>query len=120
MPPDAVDRFMSSKLPAKATEEYIMRQLQSYYGTTHPGPLRLDPHTRRELDNMKDFFTNLTLSEAMELSKQASKPKFAPLDYLPCANAQIENNNFSMCNDPGTSFCGKCKLVAYCSKVSTL
>ena len=116
MAPDKVDRFMSRKLPPKETEEYIMQQLQSYYGTTGP----LSPETVKQLGNIKNYFTNMTFAEAMEMSKKVSKPKFAPLDRLPCANVRVENDAASMCSAPGTSFCGKCKLVAYCSKVRGL
>jgi hypothetical protein len=43
------------------------------------------------------------------------KPKFSPLENLPCANVEVQK--YKMCPNPGTLACGACKLVSYCSKV---
>jgi hypothetical protein len=46
------------------------------------------------------------------------KPRFPPLERLPCANAQVEKYN--TCPNPGTRACTACNLVSYCSKVCIL
>lgn len=44
------------------------------------------------------------------------KPRFPPLERLPCANVEVEKNR--ICQLEGTMACSACKLVSYCSKVS--
>jgi hypothetical protein len=41
-----------------------------------------------------------------------------PLERLPCANAVPEKN--WRCQENGTMACSGCKLVSYCSKVSSI
>ncbi|KAG1747941.1 uncharacterized protein EDB91DRAFT_1235835 [Suillus paluster] len=50
-----------------------------------------------------------------ETLRDKLKPKFPPLDVLPCANVQVVQ--FKACPKQGTKTCSACKLVSYCSKV---
>ncbi|KAJ8587573.1 hypothetical protein M405DRAFT_863636 [Rhizopogon salebrosus TDB-379] len=42
------------------------------------------------------------------------KPKFLPLEMLPCAN--VHTTKFKICPKWGTKACSACKLVSYCCK----
>ncbi|OAX32095.1 hypothetical protein K503DRAFT_20610 [Rhizopogon vinicolor AM-OR11-026] len=42
------------------------------------------------------------------------KPKFHPLEVLPCAN--VDAMKYKVCSKQGTRACSACKLVSYCSK----
>ncbi|OJA14610.1 hypothetical protein AZE42_07966 [Rhizopogon vesiculosus] len=42
------------------------------------------------------------------------KPKFLPLEVLPCAN--MDAMKYKVCPKQGTKACSACKLVSYCSK----
>jgi len=57
----------------------------------------------------------LTVAEGLKYLQETSKPKYGPLGCLPCANVQVAK--YTACGRPGTAFCSKCRLVAYCSKV---
>jgi hypothetical protein len=43
------------------------------------------------------------------------KPKFLPLEVLPCAN--MDAMKYKVCPKQGNKACSACKLVSYCSKV---
>jgi hypothetical protein len=43
------------------------------------------------------------------------KPKFLPLEMLPCAN--VHTTKFKICPKWGIKACSACKLVSYCCKV---
>ncbi|KAG0697937.1 hypothetical protein DFH29DRAFT_944009 [Suillus ampliporus] len=49
-----------------------------------------------------------------ETLRDRLKPKFPPLDVLPCANVQV--TQFKACPKQGIKTCSACKLVSYCSK----
>ena len=53
-------------------------------------------------------------SAILEEAKNA-KPRFPPLEFLPCANVDAERAR--VCQKRGAMACGACKLVSYCSKV---
>ncbi|KAF9239063.1 hypothetical protein BU15DRAFT_74759 [Melanogaster broomeanus] len=46
--------------------------------------------------------------------KNNPKPLFSPLDYLPCANVEVDQ--LQTCENRGKSRCSACKLVSYCSQ----
>ncbi|TEB22397.1 hypothetical protein FA13DRAFT_1741051 [Coprinellus micaceus] len=47
-----------------------------------------------------------------------SKPRFLPPKVLPCAN--VQPSKYFACGHPGSKVCTACRLVSYCSKVSTI
>ena len=48
----------------------------------------------------------------------ATKVRFPPPENLLCANVQV--SQYSACNKRGSMACSSCKLVSYCSKVSSV
>jgi len=48
----------------------------------------------------------------------ATKVRFPPPENLPCANVQA--SQYKACNKQGSMACSSCKLVSYCSKVSSV
>jgi len=70
-------------------------------------------------DNTEQLFERFAQGEdGLKLMREMAKPKYGPLDRLPCANVQAAK--YTACDHPGISSCSNCKLVAYCSKVSML
>ena len=52
------------------------------------------------------------------LTNSATKVRFPPPENLPCANVQV--GQYNACNKRGSMACSSCKLVSYCSKVSSV
>lgn len=50
------------------------------------------------------------------MNEMPYKPRFPPLDDLPCANVQPDE--YQACSKAGNKACSACKLVSYCSQVS--
>jgi len=50
----------------------------------------------------------------------ATKVRFPPPENLPCANHGVQAGQYEACNKRGSMACGSCKLVSYCSKVSSV
>jgi len=51
--------------------------------------------------------------EAILKSMSKVKPKYPPLETLPCANVEVIK--YKACLKPGTKACSACRLVSYCS-----
>src|SRR6266704_595352 len=70
-----------------------------------------DPTTGADLNIMDkgDFL------ESLIAASQNAKPRFPPLERLPCAN--VKADKYKTCPNPGTLACSACKLVSYCSEV---
>jgi hypothetical protein len=68
--------------------------------------------------NLKNVdISNKDSLQALFMNSMAeAKPRFLPLECLPCANVEIQK--YKACPKPGTKTCSSCKLVSYCSAVS--
>jgi len=81
-----------------------------------------DPMAEKNIPvpNMKDLEESdlldpAVLQETLVQSLLHMKPRFPPLEKLPCANVQAEK--YTACENRGNLACSACKLVSYCSKV---
>ena len=105
LPPiDDTDR----KAAEEACKRHFLGTNRNLRGMQPPPPTNnfIDPQNPLE---------GLTFGEGLKLLQKTAKPKFGPLDHLPCANAQVDK--YTACDRPGRLFCSRCKLVAYCAKV---
>ena len=72
------------------------------------------------IPNLKDLdeSDSVAVAEAIFRSIQNMRPRFLPLEMLPCANVQVKQ--YTVCENQAKLACSACKLVSYCSKVTHL
>ncbi|KAF8800718.1 hypothetical protein BYT27DRAFT_7342339 [Phlegmacium glaucopus] len=112
---DRICRLMTPEMKADVENE-MQRDL-----TTQSKSLRRfspDPKAGKSslVPNLNeiDEYDRAGLQDAILKSFLHTKPRFPPLVMLPCANVQVEQ--YTACENQGTSACSACKLVSYCSK----
>lgn len=71
----------------------------------------------REKTYQHDILLGPEASTVLDFARREDA-RHLPLKRLPCANVSAEKGE--NCNQSGTMVCTKCRLVSYCSKVSTL
>ncbi|KAF8151754.1 hypothetical protein B0H34DRAFT_801437 [Crassisporium funariophilum] len=76
----------------------------------------IPPDPRNDLEKMRPSGEDDdSLGDAfMKYVKENSRPKYPPLEMLPCANVEVEK--YRACPKNGKLACGACKLVSYCSQ----
>jgi hypothetical protein len=79
-----------------------------------PDPSTSSTESHLNFKNVDKF--NKDSIRALMNSMAETKPKFLPLECLPCANVEV--HKYKACPKPGTKTCSSCKLVSYCSAVS--
>ena len=72
------------------------------------------------IPNLKDLDKTdpAAVGEAVFRSIQNVRPRYPPLEMLPCANVQVKQ--YTVCKNQAKWACSACKLVSYCSKVTHL
>ena len=72
------------------------------------------------IPNLKDLDESdpAAVAEAVFRSIQDVRPRYPPLEMLPCANVQVKQ--YTACENQARLACSACKLVSYCSKVTHL
>lgn len=112
---DQLFSLMTPEMKAK-----LENSMQHDMGIQSKSLRRIPPDPMNEKGPSLDHNNEYTLAGLEKNLKhlQDVKPRFPPLEKLPCANVQVER--YTICENPGTSACSACKLVSYCSKVSRL
>jgi hypothetical protein len=84
-----------------------------------PDPLS-NPQMHTKLKDLDASALDLSaLHDMIQESAMAdSKLRFPPPEVLPCAN--VETEKYRACQNPGKMACSSCRLVSYCSKVSSV
>ena len=115
---ELTDQLFSLMTPDMKAE--LENSMQHDMGIQSKSLRRMPPDPMAEKGPSLDHNNEYPLAGLEEKLKklQNVKPRFPPLEKLPCANVQVER--YTICENPGTSTCSACKLVSYCSKVSRL
>ena len=77
-----------------------------------------DPNTSGSTTNLDITDPTRRADVLGSLKDSIPKLRFAPPEDLPCANVQVQQ--YKACNKQGSMACSSCKLVSYCSKVSSV
>ncbi|KAF8800717.1 hypothetical protein BYT27DRAFT_7199539 [Phlegmacium glaucopus] len=114
-PMDRLSRLITPEIKAKA-EHAMQRDLNIQNKNLRTIPPDKKTGKGSLVPNLNDIDEDDTagLQEALLKYCLHIKPRFPPLEMLPCANVHVEQ--YTACENQGTSACSACRLVSYCSK----
>lgn len=116
---ELLSRLMTPEMKADA-ENMMHREMRTQSKSLRRMPPDPIATKAAPIPNLKDLDESdpVAVAEALIRSMQNARPRFPPLETLPCANVQVEQ--YTVCENQGKLTCSACKLVSYCSKVTSL